>query len=372
MKPCKGGYFDHAATSYPKPKSVTKALKRALLEEGGNPGRSGHTLSLRAAERVYSARETIADFFGLRDARGVVFVKNATEGLNLAVHVLAEKGGHVLCDDMAHNALLRPLYALEKAGRITLSFFSPGAKVLPFREDTVLLCATHASNICSRICDAERLGRLCKERGIFYLLDASQSAGHIPLSCEKIGADAVCLPAHKGLYGIMGAGALLFSHPDAEYPSFLTGGSGSHSLSHEMPRELPEHFEAGTLPLPAIAAFEAGVKWVKEIGLDAIYTQIWEMEKKLREGLGNMKSITLHGEGAGGGILSFTHAAIPPERVAALLDGYGFAVRAGLHCAPLAHQTLGTEKSGTVRISLGYTNTSKSCDALLSAIAKIK
>lgn len=371
MKHYKGIYFDHAATSYPKPRSVIKAVDHALSEEGGNPGRSGHTLSLRAAERVFSARETISDFFGLEDARGVVFTKNATEALNLAVSVFTARGGHVLCDDMAHNALLRPLYALEDAGKITLSLFSASKETPKLKENTVLLCATHASNICSHLIDAERLGRECKAHGVAFVLDASQSAGHIPIDCKRIGANAICLPAHKGLYGIMGAGAVLFTHPDKDYPHFLSGGSGAYSLSRSMPRELPEHFEAGTLPLPAIAAFEAGIKWIREIGLDEVRAKIWKMEKRLWEGLGNMKDITLHGDGCGGGILSFTHASIPPERLGALLDKEGFAVRAGLHCAPLAHKTLGSGEGGTARISLGYTNTEKECERFLTEMQKI-
>jgi len=375
MKRYKGVYFDHAATSYPKPRAVHRAVTRALTEEGGNPGRSAHPLSLRAAERVFTARETIAEFFSLPDERGVVFTKNATEALNLAVHTFAKKGGHVLCDDMAHNALLRPLYALEDEGAITLSFFSgresADAISTQIRKNTVLLCATHASNIVSRVLDAEGLGRLCKRHGISFVLDASQSAGHFPIDCPKIGADAVCLPAHKGLFGMMGAGAVLFLDPRDDYPAFLTGGSGSLSLSRGMPKELPEHFEAGTLPLPAISAFEAGVKWVKEIGIDAIAYRVNALEKSLKERLGNLKGIALYGGETGSGILSFTHESHAPSRVASLLGDKGFAVRAGLHCAPLAHGTLGTLESGTVRISLGYTNTKAECERFLKAMQEI-
>lgn len=377
MRRYKGIYFDHAATSYPKPRAVQKAVERALAEEGGNPGRSGHALSLRAAERVFSARETLAEFFGLSDERGVVFTKNATEALNLAVCVFTAKGGHVLCDDMAHNALLRPLCALRDAGKITLSFFSARGSTEAiegcFRTDTVLLCATHASNICSHAIDARAIGRLCKRRGVSFVLDASQSAGHMRIDCERSGADAVCLPAHKGLFGIMGAGAVLFSHPEEDYPVFLSGGSGAYSLSREMPRELPEHFEAGTLPHPAIAAFEAGVKWVKEIGVDTIAAHIRQLDEKLREGLGNTKDFRIHGEETGSGIISFTHKTLAPARVASLLDGKGFAVRAGLHCAPLAHAALGTlDLGGTVRVSLGYTNTEKECEHFFKAIQQIQ
>ena len=170
---------------------------------------------------------------------------------------------------------------------------------------------------------------------------------------------------------MMGAGAVLFPNPRDDYPAFLSGGSGASSLLRGMPKELPEHFEAGTLPLPAIAAFEAGVRCVRKIGLEEIRAKAIRLERRLWEGLGSMKDITLYGDSCGGGILSFTHADISPERLSFLLGKSGFAVRAGLHCAPLAHRTLGTPKGGTVRISLGYTNTEKDCDRFLKTIKNI-
>ena len=188
---------------------------------------------------------------------------------------------------------------------------------------------------------------------------------------EKIGADAVCFPAHKGLWGIMGAGAVLFPHPREDYPAFLFGGSGAKSRERGMPKALPEHFEAGTLPLPAIAAFEAGIAYVEKLGISEIADQIRTLEAVLYEGLGNMQGVTLYGEGAGGGILSFTHAHISPNALADALSAEGFCVRAGLHCAPLAHQTLGTPKSGAVRISLGYSNTKSECLRFLTAMHRM-
>ena len=372
MRYCKGGYFDHAATSYPKPTGVRRALLRAITSEGGNPGRSAHALSLAGAARTASARERIASHFGMRDENGVVFTKNATEALNLAIHALIGAGGHVLCDDMAHNAMLRPLYALSDQGRVTLSHFSAREDMASlrarFRADTVLLCATHASNICSRTCDARAIGALCREMGVAFILDASQSAGHMLIDCDAIGADAVCLPAHKGLLGIMGAGAVLFPHPREDLPPFLLGGSGAFSRERGMPRSLPEHFEAGTLPLPAIAAFEAGVAAVERIGIPEIGDKIGRLEGMLWEGLGSTRGVRLHKDGEGGGILTFSHPDILPEVLADRLNGCGFAVRAGLHCAPLAHKTLGTPKEGAVRISLGYSNTKRECERFLRAL----
>jgi selenocysteine lyase/cysteine desulfurase len=318
----------------------------------------------------------LAEFFGLSDARGVVFTKNATEAINLAVAVYTQKGGRVLCDDMAHAALARPLYRLADEGRIRLSFYPHGAKgealLSLFSPDTVLLCATHASNVCSHKADVVSLGQAAKARGVPFLVDASQSAGHLPVHMEKMGADVLCLPAHKGLFGMMGAGAALFARPEEEYPPFLLGGGGVHSHLRTMPRELPEHFEAGTLPLPAIAAMEAGVLWVKARGLTEIAGHIGRLEARLREGLANTAGVTLYGANeVGHGILSFTHARLFPEVLAARSDERGFAVRAGLHCAPLAHATLGTPEGGTVRLSLGATNTVAECERFLCALGEI-
>ncbi len=374
MKRYKGIYFDQAATSYPKPRAVLRAARQAVEAEGGNPGRSAHPLALAAAARVYSARETLADFFDLPSPTGVVFTKNATEALNLSVAVYTAKGGHVLCDDMAHNALLRPLYAKEDRGEICLSFFAgddPKDMERAIRPDTVLVCATHASNICGRVCDAAAIGRICRARGIPFLLDASQSAGHLPVSAEKTSADVICLPAHKGLYGIMGAGVALFTEPKEDLPPFLLGGAGAFSSARGMPSALPEHFEAGTLPLPAIAAAEAGVKEIVKIGLPEIEGHITALEERLFEGLGNLSGITLYGEGyRGGGILSFTHEKIPPEALAFRLSGAGIALRAGLHCAPLAHATLKTPKDGTVRLSVGRENSRAECEKFLLALSR--
>ncbi len=376
MKPYKGVYFDHAATSYPKSRAVVAAVRRCLTEEGGNPGRSGHPLSLRAIERVYSAREAIAELFSLSDERGVVFTKNATEALNLAIYIYTREGGHVLCDDMAHNAMVRPLYALADAGSIRLSFFAAreGAEALEKRltADTVLVCCTHASNICSYVCDAAALARVCRRRGVAFVLDASQSAGHFPISVRDIPADVFCLPAHKGLGGIMGAGAALFPSLREDLPAFLSGGSGSLSTARGMPPSLPEHFEAGTLPLPAVAAFEAGVRERLQRGTEEVREHLLSLEEVLREGLLATRGVRLYGEAwQGNGILSFTHEALPPDKIAASLAASGVSVRSGLHCAPLAHRVLGTPVGGAVRLSLGEKNTRRECGRFLAALRDI-
>ena len=369
-------YFDSAATSYPKSRAVRRAVRRAILFEGGNPGRGAHALSLRAAERVYGARCALAELFSLSDERCVVFTKNATEALNLGVNAFAGTGGHVLCCNMAHNALARPLYALADAGRIRLEVFDArrGAEAVAERlcPDTVLVCATHASNICPFIADATAIGRVCRAAGVPFLLDAAQSAGHLPFSIDALGADAVCVPSHKGLGGIMGAGAILFARPREDLPQFLSGGGGAAPRAREMPQELPERFEAGTLPLVAIAAMEAGVRDVLARGAEEIASHVRLLEGALIEDLSAMAGVRLYTGGfRGGGVISLSCERFAPEHLAALLDEEGVAVRAGLHCAPLAHALLGTPPTGTLRVSVDGQTRLCDCRRLVDRLSRI-
>ena len=373
-------YLDQAATSFPKPPAVFPALVRALTEAGGNPGRSGHRLSLAAAEEIYACRLAVASFFEAPAAEGVIFTANATAALNLAIACLCAKGGHVLISDMEHNAVFRPIYRLAEEGKITYGIYPTAQNVTAairarLRPDTVLVIANHASNICGRVLPLEEIGSLCREKGLCFLVDASQSAGHIPVSMRKMKIDILCAPAHKGLYGIQGAGIAVFAE-ERPYPPFLSGGSGAYSLSPHMPDEYPERFEAGTLPTPAIFALHAGLGAVKLRGVDAVFRHTLRLSALLTEELTALPGVRLMlPEEAGSGILSFLAEGFTPEELATLLDRASVCVRAGLHCAPLAHRALGTEKSGTVRISLGMTNTEEECLAFcrrLSAILKTK
>ncbi len=369
-------YFDQAATSYPKPPCVLEAVKRALTEYGGNPGRSGHRLSLGAAECVFSVREALCRFFDAPSAERVIFTKNATEALNLIIFSVLKNGGHALCSDMEHNAVLRPLLHLKREGRADFDVFESkelteeGLKAL-LRPDTRLLVLNHASNICGRVLDAERIGRFCEGHGIVFVLDASQSAGHIPISMQKMKVDVLCAPAHKGLYGIMGAGFAIFRR-EMNLPPFMHGGSGVHSLASEMPSTLPERYEAGTLAVPAIAALGASLADIKEKGVGKIHGHIESMERCLGEGLTHIRGIrVLEKEARGSGILSFVHESLSPAALAERLDDAGVAVRSGYHCAPLAHRTIGSPDGGTVRIGLGASNTLSECEHFLERLEKI-
>ncbi len=373
-------YFDHAATSYPKPRAVKRAVAKGV-SLGGNPGRSGHRMAVSASAAVYAARETVSAFFGAPSPLGVVFTQNATSAINTALFSLLgeEKGGalpHVLYSDMEHNAVIRPLYHLARAGKCLAEEYPSAEGALAvkarIRPETKLIIATHASNVCGRVLPIAEIGKLAKKAGILFLVDASQSAGHIPISMAAMHIDILCVPSHKGLLGPLGAGAVIFADTAKEYAPFLLGGSGVGSLSPYMPKALPEHFEAGSLSVPAILGMQAGMQYCLKEGVEEIGYRTALLEERLRLLLSDIAGITLYlPKEAGSGIISFNHDRFPAEDLAARLDAANIAVRAGLHCAPVAHKTLGTARYGTVRIGLGYNNTKKECERFAHTLREV-
>ncbi len=370
-------YFDQAATSFPKPPAVLKSIRAALNEAGGNPGRSGHRLSVAAAMGIYACREALAAFFEAPYPEGVIFTQNATYALNLAIFALAKRGGHILLSDMEHNAVFRPVFHLAETRGITYEIYPSGKDAAAqvdarIRENTSLVIATHASNICGRVLPIGEIGAVCQRRGVPFLVDASQSAGHIPVSMEKMQISALCAPSHKGLYGVQGAGFLILRDPHHPLPPLVFGGSGAFSTSPSMPEEYPERFEAGTLPTPAIFALRAGLREISARGVSEIGHHIATLEAYLKERLASIPSLRLIlPEERGNGIIAFQARGLTPSQLCELFDERGVALRGGLHCAPLAHRALGTEKEGTLRLSLGFTNTKRECDAFLTRLNSI-
>ena len=368
-------YFDHAATSYPKPRCVERAVRRALTKYGGNPGRGGHALSLATAEMIYDCRLALSELLGMDAPERIVLTSGATMALNLAIYSRVRRGMHVLISDREHNATLRPILRLHREGIIEYDVFPTRGDVLAsirerIRENTGMLIACHTSNVTGFTLPVAAIGALCKERGIYFIVDAAQSAGHIPLDFEGTLCDALCAPAHKGLFGVAGLGFCALSGNDGLVP-FLSGGSGVDSLSPDMPRELPERFEAGTLPTLAAAALLAGVGYVREYGIPAIAEREKQLKARVLEGLSCISGIRLYEPECQGGLVAFTHKEFSPDLLAGELDRAGICVRAGYHCAPLAHRTVGTPSGGCVRISLSHTNTERECDRFLSAIGRI-
>lgn len=375
-------YLDNAATTSPKPKSVVRACDYALKELCANPGRSGHALSVKAADAVYKCRVKAAEFFGLDNSEKVVFTKNCTEALNTVIKGLALENCEVITSCFEHNSVARPLFSLKKRGvktRIAKVYFGDRQKTVDsFRslitDKTRLIICTHASNVCGTILPIREIGELCRERSIPFAVDGAQSAGMVSIDMKRDGIDFLCLPGHKGLYGPMGTGLLLCS---GSLPDTLTeGGTGNLSNSLFQPDDLPERLESGTVNVPGIAGLSAGIDFVKKAGISRINRHEKQLCAILYKGLSDNKSITVYGENptvtSTAPVVSFNINGIPSEQVSAELSSRGIAVRAGLHCAPFAHEALGTLKTGTVRVSFSVFNTPDEVKHLVKSIENIQ
>ena len=323
---------------------------------------------MRAAAVVYRAREAAADFFGLSLPENVLFYPNATYAINAVLHGLVLSGKEVLYSELEHNAILRPLEALRREAGVTgicYPVFGEGGMLLSdaqilsgirarMTRDTALVCACHASNVCTAMLPLARIGALCRAAGVPLLADVSQSAGAYDIRMERDGISYLCTAGHKGLLGPAGSGLLLIA-PDAAIPhSFVQGGNGVRSLSLAMPDFLPEGLEAGTLSVPAIAGLAAGMEALCRIGSQTIRAREHEAALRLSDMLQSLPGVSVHGTGGMGTVLSFSVRDVPCAACASHLAEAGVCVRAGFHCAPGVHRALGTELGGTVRISPGW------------------
>jgi len=368
-------YFDNAATGFPKSRAVADAMRDACLR-CGNPGRSGHAFARAADDILYNCRKKLAAMFGSVPER-VILTKSATEALNIAIKGLYRADGEVLCSNMEHNAVVRPLQALRMCGEITLKQFRVDLSDDKVTVENFRLAAgvradmavvTHASNVCGRILPLAEMRAAIAREDFLMIADCSQTAGHVPIDIKTLGADAICVPGHKGLYGPMGTGALIL-HPEKEF-SFCTlieGGSGIDSRSITMPEVLPERLEAGT---PNVCGFAGLSAALDEFSFAETEMQLFEL--LIRE-LKKQKDVRLHGYFAHRAYvptLLFNRDGIDCEVLAEQLAADGIAVRAGLHCAPYAHRALGTLETGGVRISLGRANTETEIACFLESVKK--
>ena len=360
-------YLDAGATSFRKPESVSRAVRWAM-EHCANPGRGGYRAARAAAETVYRCREEAGKLFDCTPDR-VVFTSNCTHGLNIAIRSLVKPGDPVVISGFEHNAVTRPLNGLgaeiQVAGEKlfdwedTLSRFEsalPGAKAAVF---------THVSNVFGYILPVEAMAALCRERGIPFIIDAAQSAGSIPVSLRELGADFIAMPGHKGLLGPQGTGLLLCGR---EGEPLLMGGTGSESLRQDMPDYLPERLEAGTLNVPGIAGLGAGLRFLRKTGVEKIGQREHKQVEFCVKGLKKLGYTVFSGPHQAGTV-SFL-APGDCEELAARLAKRGIAVRAGLHCAPLAHKSAGTLETGTVRVSFGWDAGKEQTAGLMVALSK--
>lgn len=373
-------YMDNAATSWPKPESVWESLVECGREKGGNPGRSGHRLAVAAAREVFAAREAVAGLFNARDSSRIAFSWNATSALNTAIQGLLKSGGHVVTSSMEHNSVMRPLHALQKKGLITFTAVAcsgrgeldPGDVKRAARTNTSLIVLTHASNVCGTVLPVKEVKRLLPD--IPLLVDAAQTVGALPIDVEDSGIDLLAFSGHKGLMGPMGTGGL-YVGPSVNLDPFIQGGTGSRSESFEQPSFLPDALESGTLNVPGLCGLRAGVEFIRKTGIEAIRDRERAMTRLLVDGLSGNRKVRMYGTGdpdSRTAVVSVTIKGRDSGEVALMLDrDFGVASRAGLHCAPAAHQTIGTFPGGTVRLSMGFFTTDEDIRATVRALNEI-
>ena len=370
-------YLDSAATTFQKPPSVARAMAEAL-NTMSSPGRGGHPLAMQAAETAFRCRSELAELFHVRSPEQVVLTMNATHALNIAVKSLVPPGGSAVISGYEHNAVTRPLAALGAEVSVADGpLFHPEAVTEAFEAlvhpgvDAVI--CSHVSNVFGFVQPVEAVAAVCRRQGVPLMIDASQSAGILPLDLEALGAAYIAMPGHKGLYGPQGTGILLCGR-DAKPKPLMEGGTGSISLSQDMPDFLPDRLEAGTHNMPGIAGLLAGVEFVRRQGTEAILRREHALTRRTAEGLAGLPGVEVFAlpEGAAqAGVLSFRIPGRDAEAVGEALAERGIAVRAGLHCAPLAHRTAGTLDTGTVRVSFSTFNTLREADALVQAVEDI-
>lgn len=355
-------YLDNSATSYPKPPAVWMAMQQALREYGANPGRSGYEMSVRTTQRIYECRKTVADFFGAGGPECVVFTPNCTQALNQVLKGLLKKGDHVVVSDLEHNAVMRPLAALADRGvsyTVVSTSFTDNDETLDgfrkaFTPKTRLVVCTQASNVFGVRMPVERLAALAHQYEIEICVDAAQSAGLVPINIQDSGIDYLCAAGHKGLYGPMGTGILVFRNPAHPLATLVEGGTGTQSRSLEQPEEPPERYESGTQNVPGIIGLQAGIRFVSQKGPENIWKTEMQKIELAYERLQRLPAVRLYTPAPHAPyffpVLSFNVEDVPSEQVGEYLARKGIGVRCGLHCAPMAHEKMGTTE-GTVRIS---------------------
>lgn len=368
-------YFDNAATTFPKPAGVVEAVRKAVTVYGGNPGRSGHAVSMRTAHMVFEVRRELADFFHT-DVEQVIFTYNCTMSLNMAIKGVLSQGGHAVCSMLDHNSVLRPLHTLP--GRFTAVAVcenDPEETVKAFeraiRSDTKAIVCTHGSNVNGVILPIRELGALARRYGLLFIVDAAQTAGVVPVTLDEYGIDILCTAGHKGLYGITGTG-LMILRPGLTIPTLLEGGTGSASVMLDQPEFLPDRFESGTVGTPGIASVGAGLRFLKSRGQEDIYRHEMRLSKKLWSFCRDHPRIkTVNNRfdvGTHLPVVSFGIEGLSSIEATERLSGMGFALRGGLHCAPLAHRMLGTIEEGLIRFSPSAFSTEASVDGLIRAL----
>lgn len=374
-------YLDNAATSFPKPKETIEALNNFLLNIGGNPGRSGHTLSLEAARVIFETREKLTGFVGGRDSERLIFTQNGTESLNLAILGLLREKDHVITTAMEHNSVMRPLTFLEKGRgtQFSMAECSPEGiidinklKAL-IKENTKAIIINHGSNVIGTVQPLQEIRKAIGD--VVLIVDACQTIGSYPIDVEGDGIDLLCFSCHKSLYSLQGLGAIYIKE-GIDLTPLRFGGTGSKSESIEQPAVLPDKYESGTPNTPAIASLYGGLTFIENTGFANIIEKKKALRERIVEGLSAMKGIEVYGPSRGSHtpvlpVVSFNVANLLPSEVGYLLNKEEIYTRVGLQCSPMAHKTIGTYPQGTVRVAPGYFTTGEDIEHFLEVIKLI-
>lgn len=373
-------YLDNGATSFPKPLSVRQNVDISLKKFSANPGRSGHSLSLRAAKEIFECRKRLKELFNVNSEEEIIFTENCTMALNTVIFGLLNEGDHVLISSMEHNSVTRPLESLKDKG-VTYSTFDysyddnetvDNVRNL-IKPETKLVICTHASNAFGFRFPIERICALCHAYGILFCVDSAQSAGVFDIDVGTNQYDFVCMSGHKSLYGPMGTGVLILNNRNLK--PLLYGGTGTESVKKSQPEGLPEKFESGTQNMNGISGLKAGVDFVKNRGIKNIYNHEYKLAKRLFNGLANNRKVITYNKSFDYGkvapVVSFNIDGVYSEDLVAKLNKYGIMTRGGLHCSPLAHTTMNTIENGTVRVVPGAFNTINDINYLLNVIRKL-
>ena len=369
-------YFDNSATGGFKPHAVIESASTAIRYLLANPGRSSHRLSLTGMQTVVNTRTAFSEYFSCPFER-VIFTKNCTESLNTAIFGTLKVGGHVITTVFEHNSVLRPLTALKEKGLINLDVVFPSedknlvsAIKEKIRDDTYLIVCNSVSNVNGEILPIKEIGELAKKHSLIFLVDGAQGGGHIDLNLEENNISILCLAGHKGLYGIMASGILLFNDK-IDIEPLIFGGTGSETFNLNQPSDYPEKLESGTINLPAVASLFEGLNYVKA-NRENFAKHLYSMSEKLLNGLKQIEKVKIYSKPNECGIVAFSLENMPSGKVSDLLNSeYDIAVRGGFHCAPLMHKFLGTEKDGLVRASLAVQNSSREIAFFLYAVSEI-
>jgi cysteine desulfurase family protein len=373
-------YLDNAATSFPKPPGIAEAVVRAVHDEGAAEGRSATRAALRVHEVVARCRQRVARLLGAPSAERIVFTFNGTDSLNLALHGLLRPGDHVVISAIEHNSVLRPLrYLRDRAIEVTSVPVDQHGRVRvddvknALRKETRLVALVHVSNVTGAIQPIDDVGEMARAHGAFFLVDAAQSAGHIPIDVSRSPIDLLAAPGHKGLLGPLGTG-ILYVGPGVEeqLESVRQGGTGSHSEDDRQPERLPDKYESGNHNVPGLFGLEAALAWIEERGVQEIGRHERELTEQLVAGLAPIKGLRIYGPRSPEervGVVSLTLDGFESQELATVLDtSFGIETRAGLHCAPGAHRSLGTfAGGGTLRMSVGPFTTADHVEATLAA-----